>query len=95
MSNSHYIIPFVTIFRKQASLWAAGDVERAKRFSREGIEKSSKADKLEKLDKLEKQEKLERLEQQMLTQIRAGVNTMMLDSKQLEMALEESLVCGV
>ena len=70
----------VTIYRKQAGLWAAGDVERARNFpDSDKLSKMEKLDKLDKQDKLDKLEKLEKSEHaQMLSKLR---DVMVLDGE--------------
>ena len=85
------------------SLWMAGDMERAKnremmKHAQEKPDKLSKAEKLDKLDKLERLEKMERsekvgrLEAQMLSKIRAGVDTMVLGGKEMEYLMESDIM---
>lgn len=80
-------------FRKQAGLWATGDVERARNFpDSDKLSKMEKLDKLDKQDKLDKLEKMEKSEHaQMLSKIR---DVMVLDSKEYEYYMEdEAMVC--
>ena len=87
-------------FSKQASLWAAGDMERsrAREMSKhvqdrpDKLSKAEKLDKLERLERMERSEKVGRLEAQMLSKIRAGVDTMALGSKEMECLMEEDLM---
>ena len=90
------------VLRKQMSLWVAGDMERSKnremmKHAQEKPDKLSKAeklDKLERLERMERSEKVGRLEAQMLSKIRAGVDTMVLDGKEMEYLMEgDIMVC--
>lgn len=53
------------------------------------LSKAEKLDKLERLERMERSEKVGRLEAQMLSKIRAGVDTMALGSKEMEYLMEE------
>ena len=69
----------IAIYRKQASMWAAGDAERERNrihHYRESdklrkIEKQDKLDKLEKLEMMDGSDRVKHLEAQMLSKIRA------------------------
>lgn len=73
------VIVVVAIYRKQASMWVAGDVERERNrihHYRESdklrkIEKQDKLDKLEKLELMDGSDRVKHLEAQMLSKIRA------------------------
>jgi hypothetical protein len=65
---------------KQPILWAMGDLERAKESSKHQL---SMKDKMDKFDKFEKFDKLDHEDTLALSKLRAGVNTMMIDSKLL------------
>ena len=103
--TTYSLSPSLLPFSKQTSLWAAGDMERSRaremsKHVQDRPDKLSKAEKLDKLDKLERLERMERsekvgrLEAQMLSKIRAGVDTMALGSKEMEYLMEEELrVC--
>ena len=56
------------------------------------LSKAEKLDKLERLERMERSEKVGRLEAQMLSKIRAGVDTMALGSKEMECLMEEDLM---
>jgi len=87
---------------KQMSLWMAGDMERSKnremmKHAQEKPDKLSKAeklDKLERLERMERSEKVGRLEAQMLSKIRAGVDTMVLGGKEMEYLMEGDIMFG-
>jgi len=80
----------------------AGDMERSKnremmKHAQEKPDKLTKAeklDKLERLERMERSEKVGRLEAQMLSKIRAGVDTMVLGGKEMEYLMEgDIMVC--
>lgn len=80
----------------------AGDMERSRnremmKHAQEKPDKLSKAeklDKLERLERMERSEKVGRLEAQMLSKIRAGVDTMVLGGKEMEYLMEgDIMVC--
>lgn len=58
------------------------------------LSKAEKLDKLERLERMERSEKVGRLEAQMLSKIRAGVDTMVLGGKEMEYLMEgDIMVC--
>lgn len=84
------------IFRKQTSMWIAGDAERERSRAyhfRESdkmrkLEKQDKLDKLEKLEMMDGSDRVKHLEAQMLSKIRA----MDLEPKMMENLLAEEEV---
>ena len=89
------MVIFAAIFRKQSSMWAAGDAERERSriyLHRESdkmrkIEKQDKLDRLEKLEQMEGSDRVKHLEAQMLSQIRA----MDLEPKMKELMADEEV----
>ena len=80
----------VAIFRKQASLWAAGEAERARGFhyhDSDKLRKMEKQDKLEKLEMMEGSDRVKHLEAQMLSKIRA----MGLEPKMMEQLMDDEV----
>ena len=65
-----------------------GDVERAREMARH----QEKLSKVEKLERLEKLERMERSEKHSVMRIRAGVDTMVLDGKEMEYMMEDDIL---
>ena len=68
-------------------------------MSRHQSDKLSKAEKFDKLDKLEKMERAEKFarhhDTQILSKIRAGVDTMVLDGKEMEYFMEDDIMVSI
>ena len=97
MSRDVITVLWVNVYRKQAILWAEGDMCRGRdmpKLQSGKAEKIAKAEKLEKeawLEKMERQEKLrssmramDPLEAHMLRKITADMDTMIMSSKHKE-----------
>ena len=79
-------------YRKQGSLWALGDIERARQLSRQPY-MSDKLGREEKFDKLSKQDRVDTSDALILSKLRMGLGTMALDGKELkEMEMMEEEV---
>ena len=78
---------FNIFFRKQAILWAMGDAERAQEMAKR---QSFKLDKQEKFDKMDKFDKLD--DPPVLTKIRSGLGTMIIDSKEGLLHVHEQVI---
>ena len=70
-------------YRKQAGLWAAGDMERARHLARQQYV-SDKLGKEDKFDKLSKQDRVDANDALILSKLRMGLGTMALDGKELK-----------
>lgn len=68
---------------KQAGLWAAGDMERARHLARQQYV-SDKLGKEDKFDKLSKQDRVDANDALILSKLRMGLGTMALDGKELK-----------
>ncbi len=82
-----------------------GDAERARRLepSKHPSDKLSKMDRMDKMDKMERMDKMDRMDKSeragrgdvhILSKIRAGVDTMVLDGKEMEYLMEDDIMVG-
>ena len=82
------MVVFLLHHRKQLYLWAWGDVERSREMAKYQQTKLDKEEKLDKMDKLDQDDTLK------LSKIRAGLDTIMLETKEPIPELDVSLsVC--
>ncbi len=79
-----------------------GDAERARRLepSKHPSDKLSKMDRMDKMERMDKMDRMDKSERagrgdvHILSKIRAGVDTMVLDGKEMEYLMEDDIMVG-